>query len=61
MCGPFGRGDAYIDGPFWADENLNSIKDKKQNLRDKIYNQMVERSKNSTYEFIEYKKVKNES
>lgn len=52
---------SYIDGPFWADENLNSIKDKKQNLRDKIYNQMVERSKNSTYEFIEYKKVENES
>ena len=46
----------YIDGPFFADSNLKNIQDKKQNLRDKVYNQMVERSKNSTFEYIKYVK-----
>lgn len=45
---------AFIDGPFYPDQNLSSIQDKKQNLRDKIYNQMTERSKNSTFEYIRY-------
>lgn len=45
---------AFIDGPFYPDQNLSSIQDKKQNLRDKIYNQMTERSKNSTFEYIKY-------
>ncbi len=43
----------YIDGPFFADEGLTK-KEKQKNLRDKIYNCMVERSKNSNIEFIKY-------
>ena len=45
----------YIDGPFFPDENL-SPKEAQKNLRDKIYNQMVERSKNSNIEYIKYEK-----
>ena len=52
---------SYIDGPFYPDAtdekgNELSKKDKIQNLRDKIYNSMVENSKNNTYEKIIYKK-----
>lgn len=46
----------YIDGPFFADSNLNK-KQQQKNLRDKIYNCMVERSKNSNVEYIKYVKV----
>jgi len=47
---------SYIDGPFFADKSLKTIKEQKQDLRDKIYNKMVERSLNSNYEFIKYVK-----
>ncbi len=43
----------YIDGPFFADTGLNK-KQQQKNLRDKIYNCMVERSKNSNIEYIKY-------
>ena len=43
----------YIDGPFFPDEGL-SPKEAQKNLRDKIYNKMVERSKNSNIEYIKY-------
>ena len=46
----------YVDGPFFPDSNLTNIQDKKQNLRDKVYNAMVERSKNSTFEYVKYVK-----
>lgn len=46
----------YIDGPFFQNEYLQNIQEKKQDLRDKVYNKMVERSKESTYEFIKYEK-----
>lgn len=46
----------YLDGPFFPDEDL-SIKDKKIDLRNKIYNQMVERSKQSNIEYIKYEKA----
>lgn len=46
----------YIDGPFFPDKNL-SIKEQKQDLRDKVYNTMVERSKNSNIEHIKYVKT----
>lgn len=49
---------SYIDGPFVADVTLNK-KEKQKNLRDKIYECMVERSKNSNIEYIQYRK-KNE-
>ena len=47
---------SYIDGPFFPDECCNNMKEKQQNLRDKIYNQMVERSKMSNVEVIKYVK-----
>ena len=43
----------YIDGPFYADKTL-SLKDQKKDFRDKIYNCMCERAKNSTVIKIEY-------
>ena len=43
----------YIDGPFYANKEL-STKEQKQELRDRVYNQMVERSKNSNIEYIKY-------
>lgn len=47
---------SYVDGPFFPDENCNTVKEKQQNLRDKIYNKMVERSKMSNVEVIKYVK-----
>ena len=47
----------YIDGPFFANPGL-SVQEQKQNLRDQVYNCMVERSKNSNIEFIKYIKDK---
>ncbi len=44
---------SYIDGPFFPDEWLN-IKEQQENLRNKVYEKMVERSKNSNIEVIEY-------
>ncbi len=43
----------YIDGPFFPDEGL-SPKEAQKNLRDKIYNKMLERSQNSNIEYIKY-------
>lgn len=43
----------YIDGPFYADSSLTK-KEQQRNLRDQIYNCMVERSKNSNIEHIKY-------
>ena len=45
----------YVDGPFTPDEKLNK-KEKEEKLRNQIYQCMEDRSKNSTYEYIEYKK-----
>ena len=50
------RVTCYVDGPFWPDKTL-SKKDRAKNLRDEIYNTMVERSKNSTYDYVIYKKA----
>ena len=44
---------SYIDGPFYADSNLNK-KQAQKDLRNRIYEQMVERSKNSNIEYIKY-------
>lgn len=48
---------SYIDGPFFPDEGLN-IKEQQENLRNKVYDVMVERSKNSNIEVIKYEKKK---
>lgn len=45
----------YIDGPFYPDKTL-SLKQQQQDLRDRIYNCMVERSKNSDIEIIKYER-----
>ena len=44
----------YIDGPFEVDRNL-SKKHSKEKLHKEIYECMVNRSKNSTYEYIKYR------
>lgn len=44
---------SYIDGPFYADD-LKNKKEKVENLRNKVYNCMVERSKNNNIELIKY-------
>jgi len=43
----------YIDGPFFANSSLNK-KEQQKDLRNQIYNCMVERSKNSNIEHIKY-------
>lgn len=48
---------SYIDGPFFPNENVLSIKEKKKDLRNQVYNSMMERSKNSNIEFIKYEKI----
>lgn len=45
--------ETYIDGPFFANKNLNK-KESQKELRDRVYNTMVERSKNSDIEYIKY-------
>lgn len=45
--------ETYIDGPFLANKEL-TLKEQQQDLRDRVYNCMVERSKNSNIEVIEY-------
>lgn len=45
----------YIDGPFFPDKNLTKA-EQKQDLRNQIYNKMVERSQNSNIEYIKYEK-----
>ncbi len=45
----------YVDEPFYPNKN-KSQKDAEKILRDEVYNKMVERSKNSTFEYIKYVK-----
>ena len=47
----------YIDGPFFPDKNLTKA-EQKQDLRNQIYNKMVERSQKSNIEYIKYEKSK---
>lgn len=46
---------SYIDGPFYPNKNF-SKKEAQEELRNLAYNTMNERSKNSSYEHIIYKK-----
>ena len=45
----------YVDGPFEPNEKL-SKKEKQENLCNEIYECMKNRSKESTYEYIEYRR-----
>lgn len=47
---------SYIDGPFFVNKELSFKKEQQKDLRDRIYNKMVERSKNSNVEYIKYVK-----
>lgn len=43
----------YVDGPFYPDYNLSPIEQRKD-LHDKVFNSLVENSKNSNYEYLTY-------
>jgi len=43
----------YVDGPFIPDNSINK-KDREEKLCNEIYKSMINRSKNSTYEYIKY-------
>lgn len=45
----------YVDGPFTVNQELNK-REQQENLKNQIYQCMENRSKNSTYEYMEYKK-----
>lgn len=44
----------YIDGPFFANKDLG-LQEQKEDLRNRVYECMVNRSKNSNIEVIEYR------
>ena len=46
----------YIDGPFFPDGSLKP-KERQQKLRDQVYQCMVERSRESNYEVIAYRRA----
>jgi 1-acyl-sn-glycerol-3-phosphate acyltransferase len=46
----------YVDGPFFADENL-SASEKRENLRNKIFSAMTERARLNEVELIKYVKI----
>lgn len=50
---------SYIDGPFYPEESLKTAKEQKEDLRNRIYERMVDRSKNSNVDVIEYRKKEN--
>jgi len=54
------RVTVYVDGPFFPDES-KSVKENQKLLRDKVYDTMVMRSKNSTVEYVSYIKITDES
>lgn len=49
------RATVYVDGPFFPDTNLTP-KEQQEMLRNMVYDTMIERSKNSTYEYVHYEK-----
>lgn len=46
----------YIDGPFYPDEGLKP-KARQQELRDRVYRQMTERSGESDWEAVIYRRA----
>ena len=46
----------YIDGPFYPDETL-SIRERAQDLHQKVYSRMKMRIRHSNYEYIRYEKL----
>lgn len=48
----------YIDGPFYPNKALG-LREQQEDLRNRIYNCMLERSKNSNYKYYDYVKRSN--
>lgn len=48
---------AYVDGPFLVNKKDVNVAEKKKNLRDMVYEKMLERSRNSNVEVIKYIKA----
>jgi len=48
----------YVDGPFFVNNDLPN-NDRKEDLRNRVYETMCERSKNSNCEFIKYVRKEN--
>ncbi|MBQ8539360.1 MAG: 1-acyl-sn-glycerol-3-phosphate acyltransferase [Ruminococcus sp.] len=46
----------YLDGPFYGEGN--TAKEKVKNLHQKVYSTMVNRSQESNFEYIKYRKLK---
>lgn len=46
---------SYIDGPFFVNKDLTK-KEQQRDLRNRVYECMVERSKNSNIEYVKYVK-----
>lgn len=44
---------SYVDGPFYADKSLNE-KEQQEELRNRVYETMKERSRNSNIDVIQY-------
>ena len=55
--GELPRMEAYLDGPFYPDEKLSEDENRAM-LAKKAYDSMVKLSKNSSYEYFEYRKKK---
>ena len=48
------RAVIYVDGPFYVNKELESIKEQQEDLRNRIYNKMKERAKLNNVEIIKY-------
>ena len=46
------KAEIYIDGPFYGEGE--TTKERAENLRNKVFEKMTERSKFSNYEYIQY-------
>lgn len=47
--------EVYLDGPFYPDANIASVKERGADLHRKVYGAMCERSRESNCSFIEYR------
>ena len=50
------KATVYIDGPFYPTEGL-SVREQALRLRDRVYACMLDRSRNSSYDYIRYEPV----
>ena len=50
----------YIEGPFYQNKEI-PMKDRKKELRDRVYAAMAENAKKNTAEFVKYVKKETDS